>query len=201
MRRRTESGPTLSYNALIETPNAERKKMNPQTSKIAQIAFAAALIGAAAAPQAAAAREFVHYRSELNPGSIVVSEHERKLYLIVDQDDAIAYKVAVPKAGKEWTGAVQINAKYVAPDWTPPEDVKHDHPELPEVIPGGAPNNPMGARAMTLSEGQVAIHGTTQKMRKSIGSAASYGCIRMLNEDIVDLYDRVAVGATVVMTP
>ncbi len=201
MRRRTESGRALSYNALIETPNAERKKMNPQTSKIAQIAFAAALIGAAAAPQAAAAREFVHYRSELNPGSIVVSEHERKLYLIVDQDDAIAYKVAVPKAGKEWTGVVQVNAKYVAPDWTPPEDVKHDHPELPEVIPGGAPNNPMGARAMTLSEGQVAIHGTTQKMRKSIGSAASYGCIRMLNEDIVDLYDRVAVGATVVMTP
>ncbi|MFO1126799.1 MAG: L,D-transpeptidase, partial [Methylocystis sp.] len=76
--------------------------MNPQTSKIAQIAFAAVLIGAAAAPQAAAAREFVHYHSELNPGSIVVSEHERKLYLIVDEDDAIAYKVAVPKAGKEW---------------------------------------------------------------------------------------------------
>ncbi len=175
--------------------------MNPRTSKIAEIAFAAALIGAAAAPHAAAAREFVHYRSELNPGSIVVSEHERKLYLIVAQNDAIVYKVAVPKAGKEWSGVVQVNAKYVAPDWTPPEDVKHDHPELPELIPGGAPNNPMGARAMTLSEGQVAIHGATQKMRKSIGSAASYGCIRMLNEDIVDLYDRVAVGATVVMTP
>ena len=175
--------------------------MKRQTSRIAQIAFAAALIGAASAPQAAAAREIVHYHSELDPGSIVVSEHERKLYLIVDQDDAIAYKVAVPKAGKEWSGVVQVNAKYVAPDWTPPEDVKHDHPELPEVIPGGAPNNPMGARAMTLSEGQVAIHGTTDKMRKSIGSAASYGCIRMLNEDIVDLYDRVAIGATVVMTP
>jgi lipoprotein-anchoring transpeptidase ErfK/SrfK len=201
VRLRTELGPALFYNALIETPNAERKKMKRQTAKIAQIALAAALIGAASAPQAAAAREFVHYHSELNPGSIVVSEHERKLYLIVDQDDAIAYKVAVPKAGKEWTGVVQVNAKYVAPDWTPPEDVKHDHPELPEVIPGGAPNNPMGARAMTLSEGQVAIHGTTDKMRKSIGSAASYGCIRMLNEDIVDLYDRVAVGATVVMTP
>lgn len=201
MRRRTECRPALFYNALIETPNIERKKMNRQTSKIAQIAFAAAVIGAACAPQTAAAREFVHYHSELNPGSIVVSEHERKLYLIVDQDDAIAYKVAVPKAGKEWSGVVQINAKFVEPDWTPPEDVKHDHPELPEVIPGGAPNNPMGARAMTLSEGQVAIHGTTQKMRKSIGSAASYGCIRMLNEDVVDLYDRVAVGATVVVTP
>lgn len=201
MRRRTEGRPRLSYNALIETPNAERKKMKPQTSRIAQIAFAAALIGAAVAPQAAAAREFVHYHSELEPGSIVVSEHERKLYLIVDQEDAIAYKVAVPKHGKEWTGVVQINAKFVEPDWTPPEDVKHDHPELPEVIPGGASNNPMGARAMTLSEGEVAIHGTTQKMRKSIGSAASYGCIRMLNEDVVDLYDRVAVGATVVMEP
>jgi lipoprotein-anchoring transpeptidase ErfK/SrfK len=200
VRRRTACRPRLFYNALIETPNAERKKMKPQTSKIAQIAFAAALIGAASAPQAAA-REFVHYHSELEPGSIVVSEHERKLYLIVDQEDAIAYKVAVPKHGKEWTGVVQVNAKFVEPDWTPPEDVKHDHPELPEVIPGGASNNPMGARAMTLSEGQVAIHGTTQKMRKSIGSAASYGCIRMLNEDVVDLYDRVAVGATVVMEP
>jgi lipoprotein-anchoring transpeptidase ErfK/SrfK len=162
---------------------------------------AAALLALASAPQTAAAREVVHYHSDLNPGSIVVSEHERKLYLIVDQEDAIAYRVAVPKAGKEWSGVVQIDAKYVAPDWTPPEDVKRDHPELPEVIPGGAPNNPMGDRAMTLSQGQVAIHGTTQKMRKSIGSAASYGCIRMLNEDIDDLYDRVAVGATVVMTP
>jgi lipoprotein-anchoring transpeptidase ErfK/SrfK len=199
VRLRTALRPALFYNALIETPNIERKTMNRRTSKIAQIAFAAAVIGAAAAPQAAA-REFVHYPSDLNPGTIVVSEHERKLYLIVDQDDAIAYRVAVPKAGKEWSGIVQINGKFVAPDWAPPEDVKRDHPELPEVIPGGAPNNPMGVRAMTLSEGQVAIHGTTQKMRKSIGSAASYGCIRMLNEDIVDLYDRVAVGATVVMT-
>jgi len=171
-------------------------------SKIASIVFgAAAMIGAASLPQTAEARAFVHYHSDLAPGTILVSEHERRLYLIVDRDDAIEYKVAVPRAGKEWSGVVQVNAKYVAPDWTPPEDVKHDHPDLPEVIPGGAPNNPMGARAMTLSEGQVAIHGTTQKMRASIGSAASYGCIRMLNEDIVDLYDRVPVGATVVMTP
>jgi lipoprotein-anchoring transpeptidase ErfK/SrfK len=169
--------------------------------RLASTLFAATLLAAASAPQVAAAREIVHYHSDLSPGSIVVSEHERKLYLIVDPDDAIAYKVAVPKAGKEWSGVVQVDAKYVAPDWTPPADVKHDHPELPDVIPGGAPNNPMGARAITLSQGQVAIHGTTQKMRKSIGSAASYGCIRMLNEDVVDLYDRVAVGATFVMTP
>lgn len=168
--------------------------------RLASTLFAAAAIFGAAS-QSAAAREIVHYHSDLQPGAIVVSAHERKLYLIVDKDDAIAYRVAVPKSGKEWSGVVQINAKYVAPDWTPPEDVKHDHPELPEVIPGGAPNNPMGARAMTLSQGQVAIHRTTDRMRKSIGSAASYGCIRMLNEDVVDLYDRVAVGATVVMTP
>lgn len=169
-------------------------------NRLSSTLFAAAAL-AGAASQTAAAREVVHYHSDLTPGSIVVSEHERKLYLIVDGDDAIAYRVAVPKAGKQWSGVVHVDAKYVAPDWTPPEDVKRDHPELPEVIPGGAPNNPMGARAMTLSLGQVAIHGTTQKMRKSIGSAASYGCIRMLNEDIVDLYERVAVGATVIMTP
>ena len=80
-------------------------------------------------------------------------------------------------------------------------NVRADHPELPEVIPGGAPNNPMGTRAMVLDSGEVAIHGTTQKMRGSIGSAASYGCIRMLNEDVADLYGRVHVGTRVIMEP
>jgi lipoprotein-anchoring transpeptidase ErfK/SrfK len=109
--------------------------------------------------------------------------------------------MAVPRRGKEWSGVTAIGAKYVNPDWSPPAAVKADHPELPNLIPGGSPRNPMGVRAMLLDRGEIAIHGTTSKMRASIGSAASYGCIRMLNEDVADLYDRVSVGSPVVMQP
>lgn len=134
-------------------------------------------------------------------GVIVISQHQRKLFLVVRPGEAIAYPIATPKRGKEWSGYAKIEGKYVEPAWSPPDSVKRDHPELPDVIPGGSPHNPMGARAITLDRDEVAIHGTTRKMRASVGSAASYGCIRMLNEDVIDLYDRVGVGAEVVMTP
>ncbi len=101
----------------------------------------------------------------------------------------------------EWTGSAHVATKYVEPDWSPPEMVRRDHPGLPEVVPGGSPNNPMGARAIALDRDEIAIHGTTRAMRASIGAAASYGCIRMRNEDVIDLYDRVQVGALVAMTP
>src|SRR5574337_550074 len=82
----------------------------------------------------------------------------------------------------------------------PPHMLRRDHPRLPNFIPGGAPNNPIGARAILLDRDDIAIHETTRAMRASIGTGASYGCIRMLNEDVIDLYDRVAVGASVTMT-
>ena len=107
--------------------------------------------------------------------------------------------MAVAKPGKEWSGYARVDGKYVEPAWAPPTVVKRDHPELPDLIPGGSPHNPMGARAITLDRDEVAIHGTTAAMRPSVGTAASYGCIRMLNEDVIDLYDRVSVGAPVVM--
>jgi lipoprotein-anchoring transpeptidase ErfK/SrfK len=94
-----------------------------------------------------------------------------------------------------------VNGKYVNPDWIPPPSVKADHPELPDFIRGGSPNNPMGVRAITLDRYEVAIHGTTRKMRRSIGAAASYGCIRMLNEDVIDLFQRVRIGTPVLMVP
>ena len=94
----------------------------------------------------------------------------------------------------------RVAAKFVEPAWSPPDMVRRDHPELPDVIPGGSPRNPMGARALLLLDrDEIAIHGTTRAMRASIGAAASYGCIRMLNEDVIDLFDRVAVGAPVMM--
>ena len=85
--------------------------------------------------------------------------------------------------------------------WVAPAVVLHDHPHLAHFIRGGSPHNPMGAAAITLMRHQVAIHGTTASMRRSVGTAASYGCIRMYNEDVVDLYQRVSVGAPVIAIP
>ena len=147
----------------------------------------------------AQAREAVAFPSPYEPGTIVISQSARQLYLVTGPESAIAYPVAVAKRGKEWSGYAKVDGKYVAPAWSPPDSVKRDHPELPDVIPGGSPHNPMGARAITLDRNEVAIHGTTRAMRASVGTAASYGCIRMLNEDVIDLYDRVSVGAPVVM--
>jgi lipoprotein-anchoring transpeptidase ErfK/SrfK len=148
----------------------------------------------------ARAHEIVEFPTPYAAGTIVISQSAHKLYLIVDSERAIAYPVAVAKRGKEWSGYARVDGKYVDPAWSPPVSVKRDHPELPDLIPGGSPHNPMGARAITLDRDEVAIHGTTAAMRPSVGTAASYGCIRMYNEDVIDLYDRVSVGAPVVMT-
>jgi lipoprotein-anchoring transpeptidase ErfK/SrfK len=161
----------------------------------------AATIGAAIATTApAAARpELVGVESQYSPGTIVVRTGERRLYLILDGGHAMRYPVGVGKAGKEWTGTTKIDGKYKNPAWSPPDDVKHDKPKLPDVIPGGSPRNPMGVAALTLSGGgEYAIHGTN--VPNSVGGFVSYGCIRMLNSDITDLYDRVSVGTPVVVT-
>jgi len=160
----------------------------------------AALLLALLSAGAAQARSLVEFASPYPPGAIVISQTARTLYLILDSREAIAYPVAVAKHGKEWSGLAHVDGKYVEPAWAPPEVVRRDHPELPDLIPGGSPHNPMGARAITLDRDEIAIHGTTRAMRASVGSAASYGCIRMYNEDVVDLFERVSVGATVVMT-
>ena len=131
-------------------------------------------------------------------GTIVISQSQRKLFLTQGDGTAIAYPIAIGKAGKAWSGWARVNGKYVNPAWAPPAVVKHDNPRLPDLIPGGSPHNPMGVRALTLDREEIAIHGTTQAMRASIGSAASYGCIRMYNEDVVDLFDRVSVGTPVI---
>src|SRR5215213_11139772 len=139
-------------------------------------ALAAAVLMVAAAPTSA--REIVRYEGGIQPGTIVVKTAERRLYLVVGDGTAIRYTVAVGRPGKQWQGWAQVNGKYVQPAWTPPAEVKADNPMLPDVIPGGAPNNPMGVAAMTLSGGEYAIHGTNKP--ESIGTFASYGCIRML---------------------
>ena len=133
-----------------------------------------------------------------SPGTIVVKTNERRLYLIVDSGHAMRYPVGVGKSGKQWAGTTRIDGKYTNPAWSPPAEVKRDKPNMPNVIPGGSPHNPMGVAAMTLAGGEYAIHGTN--MPGSVGGFVSYGCIRMLNTDITDLYQRVSVGTTVVVT-
>src|SRR5215216_1484163 len=160
-----------------------------------QAALAAAVMMCAVAP--ASAREVVPYDGGVQPGTIVVKTAERRLYLVLGDGTALRYPVAVGRPGKQWQGWAQVNGKHVQPAWTPPAEVKADNPKLPDVIPGGAPNNPMGVAAMTLSGGEYAIHGTNKP--ESIGKFASYGCIRMLNQDITDLFARVDVGTQVVV--
>jgi lipoprotein-anchoring transpeptidase ErfK/SrfK len=143
--------------------------------------------------------EMVGMRSaDYSPGTIVVRTNERRLYLILDTGHAVRYPVGVGRSGKQWAGTTRIDGKYRNPAWSPPAEVKRDKPSMPDVIPGGSPHNPMGVAAMTLAGGEYAIHGTN--VPGSVGGFVSYGCIRMLNDDITDLYGRVSVGTTVVVT-
>jgi len=146
----------------------------------------------------ALAREVVAFSAAAPPGTIVVKTNERRLYYVTGDGRAIRYPVGVGRNGKQWAGETFIDGKYVKPAWTPPEEVRLDKPTLPHVIPGGVPSNPMGAAAMTLNGGEYAIHGTNDP--KSIGGFVSYGCIRMHNQDIVDLFARVQVGTRVIVT-
>jgi lipoprotein-anchoring transpeptidase ErfK/SrfK len=167
---------------------------------LACLSTAAVIVGlGVCAP--AEAKQSVAVPGNYPAGMIIIKQSERKLYFTNGDGTAIRYPVAIGKTGKAWRGQTFIEGKFIHPDWSPPEVVSRDHPELPALIPGGASNNPMGAAALTLQLSEVAIHGTTVKMRNSVGTAASYGCIRMLNEDVVDLYSRVKVGTPVVSIP
>jgi lipoprotein-anchoring transpeptidase ErfK/SrfK len=164
----------------------------------AAIAVATILVGYplfTAAP--AAARQTVAI-SGYSPGTIVVRTGQRALYYVVDSGHALRYPVGVGRAGKQWSGTSYINGKYLNPAWSAPAEIRRDKPNLPAVIPGGSPHNPMGVAAMTLAGGEYAIHGTNQP--GSIGGFVSYGCIRMYNADITDLFSRVSYGTTVVVT-
>jgi lipoprotein-anchoring transpeptidase ErfK/SrfK len=160
--------------------------------------LAAAPIAGVFGSAPASAREVVAFNGGYGAGTVVVRTNERKLYYVMGDGRALRYPVGVGTAGKQWEGTTMISGKHVRPAWTPPAIVKRDKPSLPNVIAGGSPKNPMGAAALTLYGGEYAIHGTNNP--GSIGGFVSYGCIRMYNEDIVDLFGRVGIGTTVVVT-
>jgi lipoprotein-anchoring transpeptidase ErfK/SrfK len=175
----------------------------PKVEKTMSLRIAVALAatigtGLWGASAAEARPDVVGFQGDYSPGTIVVKTNERRLYLVLDQGHAVRYPVGVGKAGKQWAGTTRIDGKYLHPAWSPPGEVKRDKPSIPDMIPGGSPRNPMGVAAMTLEGGEYAIHGTN--MPGSVGGFVSYGCIRMLNADITDLYQRVSVGTTVVVS-
>ena len=144
-----------------------------------------------------AARETVRFKG-YSAGTIVIKTNERRLYYVTGDGEAIRYPVGVGKAGRPGRGRPQSTASTSSPAWQAPESIRKDYAKLPPVVPGGSPSNPMGAAAMTLSGGgQYAIHGTNNP--GSIGGFVSHGCIRMFNQDIMDLYARVSLGTAVVV--
>lgn len=131
-------------------------------------------------------------------GTIVVHTRDRQLFLVLADGLARRYSVGVGRLAEQWSGSATIADMYVLPNWVPPDAVRRDNPDLPAMIAGGADNNPLGAAALTLSSGSYAIHGTNRP--GSIGGFVSYGCIRMQNTDIIDLYARVQPGTKVIVT-
>jgi lipoprotein-anchoring transpeptidase ErfK/SrfK len=146
----------------------------------------------AMAPQ----RELVSYSGRYAPGTILVSTRERRLYFILPGQRAIKYGVGVGRPGFEWSGARRVAMKREWPSWTPPAQMRRRRPDLPRFMPGG-PNNPLGARAIYIGGTLYRIHGSNEP--QTIGQAVSSGCIRMTNDDVVDLYDRVKIGARVIV--
>jgi lipoprotein-anchoring transpeptidase ErfK/SrfK len=129
------------------------------------------------------------------PGTIVVKTHERRLYYVVGNGQALRFVVGVGRAGWRWSGRATIEGKYVKPAWRAPPAITKKG--WGPVIPGGDPRNPMGAAALTMRGGEYAIHGTNNP--RSIGGFVSHGCIRMYNRDIRHLYRLVGVGTPVIV--
>ena len=141
-------------------------------------------------------RQVVPFQSNQPAGTIVVRTSERRLYLVMGNGQAMRYGIGVGKQGFTWAGTETITRKAEWPDWTPPPEMIARRPDLPRHMRGG-PDNPMGARAMYLGETMYRIHGSNEP--HTIGTATSSGCIRMTNDDVTDLYNRVKVGTTVVV--
>ena len=141
-------------------------------------------------------REIVEYDGQHAPGTVVVSTSERRLYYVLGNGQAVRYGIGVGRPGFTWAGTKTVTMKREWPAWTPPAEMLKRRPDLPRHMAGGI-ENPLGARALYLGGSLYRIHGSNEP--DSIGQAVSSGCIRMLNEDVVDLYRRVSVGTKVVV--
>ena len=144
----------------------------------------------------ASARQIVPFHTSEAPGTIIIDTGERYLYLVQPNDLAIRYGIGVGRVGFQWSGVERVSQKQEWPDWHVPSEMVGRQPYLPRFMAGG-PGNPLGARALYLGHTVFRIHGTNQP--ETIGHAVSSGCFRLDNADVIDLYDRVQVGAKVLV--
>ena len=149
-------------------------------------------------PEWGGKRQTVAFSKQYKPGQIIASFGDRRLYLITKEGQAISYPIAIPREQSRWQGVLPVTDKRENPAWTPTAEMLRENPRLPRWVPGGHPMNPLGVRALYLGASTYRIHGTDAPW--TIGTAASKGCIRMYNEDVLDLYPRVPVGTKVVVT-
>jgi lipoprotein-anchoring transpeptidase ErfK/SrfK len=140
----------------------------------------------------------VDYASRQAPGTVIIDTKNTFLYFVLNDAQAMRYGIGVGREGFTWSGEQTVARKAEWPDWHPPAEMVSRQPYLPRFMAGG-PGNPLGARAMYLGETEYRIHGTNKP--DTIGKRVSSGCIRLTNEDVVDLYERVKVGAKVIVLP
>jgi lipoprotein-anchoring transpeptidase ErfK/SrfK len=142
------------------------------------------------------ARQVVDYNGEEKPGTVIINTPERMLYLVEPGNKAVRYGIGVGRPGFTWAGVKSVTMKKEWPEWRPPDEMLRRRPDLPHYMAGG-PDNPLGARALYLGDTLYRIHGSNEPW--TIGTQVSSGCIRMRNEDVIDLYGRVPVGARVIV--
>lgn len=166
--------------------------------------FGSAFSGSRSSGVRYSGKELVDYSTRERPGTIIIDTAKRKLFFVLKNGKAMSYGVGVGRQGFEWSGTARVARKSEWPGWHPPQEMiereRASGRELPDYMPGG-PNNPLGARALYLFQGKrdtlYRIHGTNQP--HTIGGAVSSGCIRMINEEVIDLYRRVRMGAKVIV--
>ncbi len=141
-------------------------------------------------------RQEVFFRTSEAPGTIIIDSKDRFLYLVQPDNRALRYGIGVGREGFQWQGIEKISRKQEWPDWRPPPEMIERQPYLPRFMAGG-PGNPLGPRAMYLGKTVYRIHGTNQP--QTIGHAVSSGCFRLVDDDVIDLYNRVPVGTKVII--
>ncbi len=148
--------------------------------------------------QGGSGRELVRFSPQFTAGQVIVSFTDRRVYFVTKTGEALSYPIAIPREQSRWQGVTSVTQKRLNPSWTPTPTMIAENPRLPRWVPGGHPLNPLGVRALYLGSSTYRIHGTDAPW--TIGSAVSKGCIRMYNQDVIDLYPRVQVGAKVTVS-
>jgi lipoprotein-anchoring transpeptidase ErfK/SrfK len=185
---------SLAFGLFSASASAQDVSLYDDSIIVTPASYSTADRSAASADQTIKRGKVVAFNTTKAKGSIIISTKSNELYLVLGSGKAVKYRVATARKGFEWAGTHKVSYKTQWPDWRPPAEMRVRHPELPVFMAGG-PKNPLGARAMYLGSSIYRIHGTNEP--KSIGKSASSGCIRMLNEDVTELYRLVKIGAEV----